>query len=90
MGYCRNVGYQGPYVPHVTRVNCVRILSTKSNTHFQFSTYQPVHVPTLTCGHELWIVTERTRLWIQGAEVNFICRVPRLSLRDGFKEGLSR
>jgi len=39
-------------------------------------------VPTLTYGHELWVVTERTRLRIQAAEMGFLCRVSGLSLRD--------
>ncbi|KAI3376768.1 hypothetical protein L3Q82_000370 [Scortum barcoo] len=29
--------------------------------------YRSVYAPTLTYGHELWVVTERTRSWIQAA-----------------------
>ncbi len=38
--------------------------------------------PVVTCGHELWIVTERMRSWIQADEISFLCRVAGLSLRD--------
>ena len=28
----------------------------------KFSIYRSIYVPSLTCGHELWVVTERMRL----------------------------
>lgn len=34
--------------------------------------YLSIYVPALTYGHELWVMTERTRLWIQGAEMSFL------------------
>jgi len=34
-----------------------------------------IYVPTLTYGHELWVVTERMRLPIQAAEMSFLRRV---------------
>ncbi|KAK0146650.1 putative uncharacterized transposon-derived protein F52C9.6 [Merluccius polli] len=39
-------------------------------------------VPALTYGHELWVVTERTRSRVQAAEMSFLRRVAGLSLRD--------
>ncbi|KAI3374811.1 hypothetical protein L3Q82_021033 [Scortum barcoo] len=43
----------------------------------------PVNLPpTLTYGHELWVMTERTRSQIQAAEMSFLRRVAGLSLRD--------
>lgn len=33
------------------------------------------YILTLTCGHELWIVTDRTRLWMQAADMSFLCNV---------------
>ncbi len=48
----------------------------------KLSIYQSIYVPTLTYGHELWVVTERMRLRIQAAEMSFLCRVAGLSLRD--------
>jgi len=44
--------------------------------------YRSIYVPTLTYGHKLWVVTERTRLWIQAAEMGFLRKVSGLSLRD--------
>jgi len=48
----------------------------------KLSIYWPVYVPILTYGHELWVVTERTRSQIQVAEMSFLHRVAGLSLRD--------
>ena len=42
------------------------------------SIYQSLFVPTLTYGHKLWVVTERTRLWVQAAEMGFLCRVEKV------------
>lgn len=41
-----------------------------------------IFVPTLTYGHELWVVTEKMRSRIQAAEMSFLRRVAGLSLRD--------
>ena len=48
----------------------------------KFSILRSIFVPTLTYGHELWVVTERTRSRIQAAEMSFLRRVAGLSLRD--------
>uniref|UniRef100_A0A8C6NNI1 Reverse transcriptase domain-containing protein n=1 Tax=Nothobranchius furzeri TaxID=105023 RepID=A0A8C6NNI1_NOTFU len=48
----------------------------------KLSIYCSIYVPTLNYGHELWVVTERTRLQIQAVEMSFLRRVARLSLRD--------
>ena len=45
--------------------------------------YRSIYVPTLTYGHELWVVTERTRSRIQVAEMGFLRRVSGLSLTGG-------
>ncbi|TWW80607.1 R2 Retrovirus-related Pol polyprotein from type I retrotransposable element [Takifugu flavidus] len=44
--------------------------------------YRSIFVPTLTYGHELWVMTKRTRSRVQAAEMSFLRRVARLSLRD--------
>lgn len=49
-----------------------RELSSKA----KLSINQWIYVPTLTFGHELWVVTARTRSWIQVAEMSFL-RWPR-------------
>ena len=48
----------------------------------KLSVYRSVYAPTLTYGHELWVMTERTRSRIQAAEMSFLRRVSGLSLRD--------
>ncbi|MDG2633017.1 hypothetical protein P7M35_24665, partial [Vibrio parahaemolyticus] len=48
----------------------------------KLSIYRSIYVPTLTYGHELWVVTERMRSRIQAAEMSFLRRVAGLSLRD--------
>ncbi|GAA6083927.1 calmodulin-regulated spectrin-associated protein 1-B isoform X2, partial [Tachysurus ichikawai] len=50
----------------------------------KLSIYQSIYVPTLTYGHELWVMTERTRSRIQAAEMSFLRRVAGRSLRDRF------
>ena len=56
----------------------------------KLSIYRSIYIPTLTYGHELWVVTERTRLRIQEAEMGFICRVSGLSLRDRVRSSVIR
>ena len=46
--------------------------------------------PILTYGHELWVVTERTRLRIQAAEMGFLHRMSGLSLRDRVRSSVIR
>ncbi|KAI3367151.1 hypothetical protein L3Q82_008206 [Scortum barcoo] len=41
----------------------------------KLSIYRSIYVPTLTYGHELWVMTERTRSRIQAAEMSFLRRV---------------
>uniref|UniRef100_A0A8C6Q2D3 Reverse transcriptase domain-containing protein n=1 Tax=Nothobranchius furzeri TaxID=105023 RepID=A0A8C6Q2D3_NOTFU len=48
----------------------------------RLSIYRSIYVPILTYGHELWVMTERTRLRIQAAEMSFLRRVAGLSLKD--------
>ena len=47
-----------------------------------FSNYQSIYVLTLTCDHELWVVTERMRSRIQVTEMPSPCSGVGLSLRD--------
>ncbi|XDV14816.1 hypothetical protein PO909_014999 [Leuciscus waleckii] len=50
----------------------------------KLSIYQSIYVPTLTYSHELWVMTERTRSWIQVAKMSFLRRMAGRSLRDRF------
>ncbi|TWW64246.1 hypothetical protein D4764_03G0012540 [Takifugu flavidus] len=52
--------------------------------------YRSVFVPTLTYGHELWVMTERTRSRVQAAEMSFLRRVAGLSLRDRVRSSAIR
>ncbi|TWW71157.1 hypothetical protein D4764_17G0006400 [Takifugu flavidus] len=49
-----------------------------------------IFVPTLTYGHELWVMTERTRSRVQTAEMSFLRRVAGLSLRDRVRSSAIR
>ena len=69
-----------------TPVVVKRELSRKA----KFSIYQSIFVPALTYGHELWVVTERTRLRVQAAEISFLRRVAGLSLRDRVRSSVIR
>ncbi|KAK3528727.1 hypothetical protein QTP70_010164 [Hemibagrus guttatus] len=56
----------------------------------KLSIYQSTYVPTLTYGHEVWVMTERIRSWIQVAEMSFLCRVAGRSLRDRVRSSVTR
>ncbi|KAK3517849.1 hypothetical protein QTP70_020994 [Hemibagrus guttatus] len=56
----------------------------------KLSIYQSIYVPTLTYGHELWVMTERARSWIQAAEMSFLRRVAGHSLRDTVRSSVTR
>ncbi|KAK0150839.1 hypothetical protein N1851_008038 [Merluccius polli] len=49
-----------------------------------------IFVPALTYGHELWVVTKRTRSRVQAAEMSFLRRVAGLSLRDRVRSSVIR
>lgn len=44
-----------------------------------------VYIPTLTCGHKLWVVTERIRSQVQVMEMSFLRMVSSFSLRNGVR-----
>ncbi|KAK3552451.1 hypothetical protein QTP86_011720 [Hemibagrus guttatus] len=56
----------------------------------KLSIYQSIYVPTLTYGHELWVMTERVRSRIQVAEMSFLRRVAGRSLRDRVRSSVTR
>ena len=51
----------------------------------ELSIYWSIIVPTLTYGHEIWVVTERPRSQIQVAKMAFFLRVAGLKIRDGLR-----
>ncbi|KAK3542066.1 hypothetical protein QTP86_011367 [Hemibagrus guttatus] len=56
----------------------------------KLSIYQSIYAPTLTYGHELWVITERVRSRIQAAEMSFLRRVAGRSLRDRLRSSVTR
>ncbi|KAK7925839.1 hypothetical protein WMY93_008149 [Mugilogobius chulae] len=56
----------------------------------KLSIYRSIYVPTLTYGHELWVMTERTRSQIQAVEMSFLRRVAGRSLRDRVRSSVTR
>ncbi|KAK3541593.1 hypothetical protein QTP86_033092 [Hemibagrus guttatus] len=56
----------------------------------KLSIYQSIYAPTLTYGHELWVMTERVRSQIQAAEMSFLRRVAGRSLRDRVRSSVTR
>ncbi|TWW68301.1 hypothetical protein D4764_19G0000990, partial [Takifugu flavidus] len=56
----------------------------------KLSIYRSIFVPTLTYGHEFWVMTERTRSRVQAAEMSFLRRVAGLSLRDRVRSSAIR
>nr|XP_049577496.1 glycine receptor subunit alpha-3 isoform X1 [Syngnathus scovelli] len=56
----------------------------------KLSIYPLIYAPILTYGHELWVVTERTRSRIQAAEMSFLRRMSGLSLRDRVRSSVIR
>ena len=56
----------------------------------KLSVYRAIPVPTLTYGHEGWVMTERTRSRIQAAEMGFLRRVAGVSLRDKVRGSVIR
>ena len=44
--------------------------------------YRSIFVPTLTYGHDLWVVTERMRTHVEAAEMSVLRRVTGIFLRD--------
>ncbi len=56
----------------------------------KLSIYRSIYVPTLTYGHELWVITKRTRSRIQAAEMSFLRRVAERSLRDRVRSSVTR
>ncbi|TWW80182.1 hypothetical protein D4764_10G0012120 [Takifugu flavidus] len=58
------------------------VMKRKLSQKAKLSIYQSIFVPTLTYGHELWVMTKRTRSRVQAVEMSFLRRVAGLSLRD--------
>ena len=83
----RRIGAAGAVLQSLYRtVVTKRELSRKA----KLSVYRAIFVPTLTYGHEVWVMTERIRSRIQAAEMSFLRRVAGVSLRDRVRSAVTR
>ena len=58
------------------------IMKRELCTAAKLSVFNSVYVPTLTYGHECWVMTERVKSRVQAAEMGFLRRVHGVSLLD--------
>lgn len=49
-----------------------------------------IYVLTFIYGHEVWIITERMRSWIQASKISFLHRVAGVSLRGRVRSSVIR
>ena len=83
----RRIGAAGAVLQSLYRtVVTKRELSQKA----KLSVYRAIFAPTLTYGHEVWVMTERIRSRIQAAEMSFLRRVAGVSLRDRVRSSVTR
>ncbi|TWW66924.1 hypothetical protein D4764_20G0009560 [Takifugu flavidus] len=82
----RRIGAASAVMRTLHHIVVKRELSQKA----KLSIYWSIFVPTLTYSHERWVMTERTRSWVQAAEMSFLCRVAGLSLRDRVRRSAIR
>uniref|UniRef100_A0A671UC54 ribonuclease H n=1 Tax=Sparus aurata TaxID=8175 RepID=A0A671UC54_SPAAU len=83
----RRVGAAGAVLHALHRtVVTKRELSRKA----KLSICRSIFVPTLTYGHERWVMTERMRSRVQAAEMGFLRRVAGVSLRDRVRSSAIR
>ena len=58
------------------------VTKTELSLRTKLAVFKSVYRPTLTYGHECWVVTERVRSRIQAAEMRFLRRAAGLTLWD--------
>ncbi len=58
------------------------VVKKKLSLKAKLSIYRSIYIPTLTYGHELWVMTEWIKCRIQAAEMSFPRRVAGRSLRE--------
>ena len=69
---------------------CIVVTKRELSRKAKLSIYWSFFVPTLTYGYEGWVMTERTRLRVQAAEMSFLRRVAGVSLRDRVRSSVIR
>ena len=60
---------------------CTVVMKRELSQKAKLSIYRSIFVPTLTYGHEGWVMTKRTRSRIQAAEMGFLRMVVGVYLR---------
>ena len=66
----------------VLRLLCrTMVMKRELSQKAKLSIYRSIFIPTLTYGHEGWVMTERTRSRIQAAKMGFLRRVAGVSLK---------
>ncbi|KAK3510350.1 hypothetical protein QTP70_004939 [Hemibagrus guttatus] len=78
------------YIDAVAAVMRYVVVKKELSLKAKLSIYQSIYVPTLTYGHELWDMTERTRSQIQAAEMSFLRRVVGRSLRNRVRSSVTQ
>ena len=58
------------------------VMKSELSQKAKLSIYRSIFVPTLTYGHEGWVMIERMKSQIQAAEMCFLRKVAGVSLRD--------
>lgn len=66
------------------------VTKRKLSKKAKLSIYWSVSVPTLTYGHEEWVMTKRARLQVQVAEMCFFRRVAGVFLRNRVRSSVIR
>ena len=61
------------------------VLKRELCTKAKLFIFRSVYVPILTYGHECWIMNEKVRSRVQGAEMGFLRRISGLTLLDKVK-----
>ena len=64
------------------------VLKRELSQKKRLSVYRKIFVPTLTYGHEFWVLTERMRLRTQTTEMSFLHRVAGLSLGNKMRSSV--
>ncbi|KAI3362441.1 hypothetical protein L3Q82_012244 [Scortum barcoo] len=88
----RRIGAASAVMRSVYRTVVVKKRAESKGEAARLSIYRSIYAPTLTYGHELWVMTERTRSadtsW--PAEMSFLHRVAGRSLRDRVRSSVTR
>ena len=63
-------------------LHCTVVTKRELNWKANLSIHWSIFVPTLTYGHDRWVITKRMRSRVQAAKMGFLRRVAWVSLRD--------